>query len=514
MVVSLLAPLPWADPADAKSGLGSGTQLQLSAHHEYQLGNLPGVDSGDLRTVYQQLNFGIEALGLHADARTEGFRSSADGRDYSHLAQRSLSYTYDRLQATVGHFYGIVGKGLLLHAFELPGVLTEGRGTRRRYQLIRDLDGFQVEFRWRNVDVMSLRGSPVNSDLPPQLNGIDRRNGLVTGGAITADLGSDVEVGAGTLEYESGTLRERGVTVYSRVGLSRLLQSLGKGNWYADLSGEYAQLDPDAGRWFSLDRELARALYVASTVTGERWGLSLEYKNYRDFAIPSVNNPPTLIREHDTYLLNRQTHALLADDETGFQAELSSSLPHDVGLTASFNRATRRGRATEIDRHLHEYFVQVDSPLGDHQHGQLFADFARNRILENERRITAGARWEWDASAVYSAAIDMQYQDVERRFGATRFPFADLLMELEFSRFPGWNGSLQWQRSTDELETGAAESGATYWWSLGASWHYRHGQSASLFAGRRRTGLACTAGTCYEVLGFEGVELRLVNRIL
>ena len=28
----------------------------------------------------------------------------------------------------------------------------------------------------------------------------------------------------------------------------------------------------------------------------------------------------------------------------------------------------------------------------------------------------------------------------------------------------------------------------------------------------RRSGLACTAGTCYEVLGFEGIEMRLLNR--
>jgi len=33
-----------------------------------------------------------------------------------------------------------------------------------------------------------------------------------------------------------------------------------------------------------------------------------------------------------------------------------------------------------------------------------------------------------------------------------------------------------------------------------------------LFLGKRRGGLACTAGTCYQVQPFEGVELRLVSR--
>jgi hypothetical protein len=34
-----------------------------------------------------------------------------------------------------------------------------------------------------------------------------------------------------------------------------------------------------------------------------------------------------------------------------------------------------------------------------------------------------------------------------------------------------------------------------------------------LFAGQRRGGRACTAGTCYDVLSFKGVELRLTSRL-
>jgi hypothetical protein len=34
----------------------------------------------------------------------------------------------------------------------------------------------------------------------------------------------------------------------------------------------------------------------------------------------------------------------------------------------------------------------------------------------------------------------------------------------------------------------------------------------TLFAGQRREGIACTAGTCYVVEPFEGVELRITSR--
>ena len=106
-----------------------------------------------------------------------------------------------------------------------------------------------------------------------------------------------------------------------------MLARLGLTGVYADFQGEYAQRDVAFDRFFSLDRDLGRALYLAATLASGPWGLSLEYKDYEDFALEHINNPPPLIREHSAYLLNRITHDVLADDEQGYQAELSYVLP-------------------------------------------------------------------------------------------------------------------------------------------------------------------------------------------
>ena len=488
------------------------SQPQLTAHHEYQLGNLPGSEPGDLRTVYQQLNFGFETSGLLASLRSEAFRSSAGGRDYFHLAQRSLSYRQSGFEATAGTYYTLVGSGLLLHAFELPGVVTENRVSRRRYQITQDLGGFQVRYRRGDVDLLLLTGSPVDSELAPGQKGPERRGGRVSGGAFSARPWAEFEVGMGVLDFDG---EERGATTHARVRFGSLLKALGLRDWYGDLYGEYARIDPALDSWFSLDREHARGLYLASTFTGGAWGLSLELKDYDDFNFPTINNPPTLIREHEAFLLNRQTHTLLPDDETGIQAELTWALPRQVGLIAAWNLATRRGsRPGEEAKSLSEYFLQLDSPVGETFHGQGFLDFARSRILQNERRITAGTRWDWSAGRRYSVAADLQFQDVDRRFGSRRFPYENLHAAAEVTRYPAWTWSLQLQRSNDPLEIGASESGVTYWWALGTSWLFRDAHTANLFAGKRRTGLACTGGTCYEVLGFEGVEIRLTSRVL
>ena len=94
----------------------------------------------------------------------------------------------------------------------------------------------------------------------------------------------------------------------------------------------------------------------------------------------------------------------------------------------------------------------------------------------------------------------MHYEDVHLSLGAS---LADA-GSLGFS----------WDRTTDPLDP-SQEAGRTAPLHLvgwNASARVAEGHDAVLFVGKRRGGLACTAGTCYQVLPFEGAELRLVSR--
>jgi hypothetical protein len=276
-----------------------------------------------------------------------------------------------------------------------------------------------------------------------------------------------------------------------------------------ELYGEYAQRDAHPGRWFSLDRDQARGLYLSASLAAGTWGLSLEHKNYRDFLIADINNPPPLIREHEAYLLNRLTHVLLPDDETGTQLEASYTFAGGQSLLFNHTRANRPGD----DLHLRSYFLQFDTPLGAGLHAQFLGDLSRSTILQDERRRTLGTRWEWQALADHAFSADLQFQDVDRRFGELELPFENLYLSLGWTGARTWSAALVLQRATDILETGAAPSGASYWTGFNTGWRLGENHHLDLFAGQRRSGLACTAGTCYEVLGFEGVELRMVNQL-
>ena len=488
-------------------------ELGLSTLTEAQVGNLPGARPADLRTVYHQFSLDYALADFRFGVRGETFGASAANRTYGQFLQRSASYRREGFEATAGHFYTIVGSGLLLHAFELPGVITEARGSRRRYQIVRDLDGIRLRYRARRAVVLLLRGAPVNSTLPPGLEGVDRRPDALHAGSLQLKPHPHFDVGFSAIRYPAGRRQETGAAFNARWRLAPLLARLGLAGVHADLQGEYAQRDVALDRFFSLDRSLGRALYLAATLASGPWGLSLEFKDYQDFALEHINNPPPLIREHSAYLLNRITHDVLADDEQGYQAELSCALPGGQTLTANATRATRRGDpGADDDRLLREFFVQMDSPLGQRADVQIFADFGHNKILLDEKSRLLGTRWEWSKDGFSTFEFDAQFQDVDRRFGVLAYPYTNHYYALAVHRAPGLSAAVQVQRSSDELETGAGPSGITWWQGLNIGADIREGHSLDIFAGKRRSGLACTAGICYEVLGLKGVEVRLLNR--
>ena len=488
-------------------------ELRLSTLTEAQVGNLPGAQPSDLRTIYHQFSLDYAVADLQFGVRGETFGASASSRNYGELLQRSAVYRRSGFEATIGNFYTIVGSGLLLHAFELPGVITEERGRRRRYQIVRDLDGVQVRYRAKRAEVLLLRGAPINSALPPGLEGIDRRPDALHAGSLQLKPHPHFDVGVSAIRYPAGRRQETSAAFNARWRLAPVLARLGLAGVYADLQGEYAQRDVALDRFFSLDRSLGRALYLAATLASGPWGLSLEYKDYEDFALEHINNPPPLIREHSAYLLNRITHDVLADDEQGYQAELSYVLPSGQTLTANATRATRRGDLGAADDDaLREFFVEVDSPLGQRADVQLFADFSHNQILLDDKSRLLGTRWAWSPDEFYTFEFDAQFQDVDRRFGDLALPYTNHYYALAVHRAPSLSAAVQIQRTSDELETGADPSGITWWRGLNIGADIGEGHIINVFAGQRRSGLACTAGICYEVLGFKGVEVRLLNR--
>ena len=69
-------------------------------------------------------------------------------------------------------------------------------------------------------------------------------------------------------------------------------------------------------------------------------GFSLEWKNYQNFLIASgINKPPAVAREHSYLVLNRSTHVLLPDNESGVQFEFFYQLNNYNLITLNYTQA-------------------------------------------------------------------------------------------------------------------------------------------------------------------------------
>ncbi|MBK7703046.1 MAG: hypothetical protein IPI34_09245 [bacterium] len=79
-----------------------------------------------------------------------------------------------------------------------------------------------------------------------------------------------------------------------------------------------------------------------------------------------------------------------------------------------------------------------------------------------------------------------------------------LALQVEFSNDP--------DEKDDPLTFDVVETEPRRWVALVAVAPLNRRHEATLFAGSRRGGTACTSGTCYLVPDFTGAELRLVSR--
>jgi len=102
-----------------------------------------------------------------------------------------------------------------------------------------------------------------------------------------------------------------------------------------------------------------------------------------------------------------------------------------------------------------------------------------------------------------------------RAFGATLEAYEDRYATLAFA----WAGrvtiAVVHQTTDDPNEATDAATGERFrraYDALEANIDLGGRHQVHVFWGQRRGGLACTAGTCYKVRGFEGVSARLVSR--
>ena len=482
-------------------------QMTISGLTEVQRGEVPGSDSTAISTAYNQFDIDFTQRGLQAGLRVEVYNTWGADRETYQITQKYVRWNNGSARVEIGNYYAILGRGLTLRAFELPGVVLEDAIYRLRYSPVQDLEGAMAAWTGDRLATKALIGRPVLSDIPPGAKtgspprGISRRGDWVAGGEFAARLFSNFKLGVTGVHIaprDSLVANNWAWSGFADLDLSPLL---GKVGLYGNFYGEYAQRDS------SVD---GHGLYVSGNVGNAHLGLSVEYKNY-DNLLLGFNDPPSLIREHTAFLLNRATHVLLLPNEQGYQIEATYTRPELGNFTANVSYA-RNDLAPTVQTFFRERHLAFDLYKFDDLNAAIFYNWGKDDLSNIDAHRTAGAVLETAIGNGHTLGLDIQYQR------AVHFEdqpnFANAYGAFSFHHKRGFGAALVIDHTTDPFEVDRAETfeietGSRTFYSLHLNARFGTHLDAIVFAGERRGGTACTSGTCYQVLPFKGVEMRL-----
>jgi hypothetical protein len=473
-------------------------QAQLSGNNlfEFQLGNIPEEDPADLTTHYDQFNLRYRYKSIQANFRYEHFLSQDPSRSYNRLTQYSVKYRKKGLELEVGNFNEILGNGLLLRAYEIPASVFEDQGYRVRHGFYRDLRGFAAKYNRKWGYVKALRGATLANTLPPTLDEDKRR----------PDLTEALETGVNFFGQTAGIVVMRNTNDQSKDNFYALLL---KGNVSALLSYnlEFAHNFAPGISIFGLEDEARYGIYGSLNYSYGSFGLSAEYKDYHDLLIGAgSSDPPTLVKEHKYRLLNRNIHVPQYFSESGTQLEAYYSFGNGSRLLLNYARAVNELNRTFV---FSEYFAEYFFYVGTKNTFTIFTDYSEEPIKFEDHRYTGGLTWEYAFRGRHSILLEVEYQSVERNVSEKEV-FENFVLIAGYSRSPGTSVSLTWELSSDSYLTAGDDFRS--WIGMNISHQLNARNTLSLFAGQRRGGPACTSGICYEVLDFQGVELRLKTK--
>jgi hypothetical protein len=449
---------------------------------ETQFGKLP-TDSISFGTAYDRGVLGYNYNKITAGVTLENYYTRYQERNYTNVTQYSIQYTSDILHVSLGKFNETIGRGILLRSFEIPGAILEDQGYRSRNYFIRDVQGMSAKLLLKNSTTKVIWGKPLNNVFPPNQNNTVRRIDEIK--TIYSDYTFKKQtIGASLLSLTN----VKGNSNYGMLTLSGVISPTV--NYYTEFANDIANSS-------------THAYYGNINFIFENLGITTEVKDYTNFLLGSgFNEVPALIKEHTYRVLNRSTHVVQPLNESGYQIEVYYTFP-DASVVTINNSISKNDFGQNYV--YQEYFAEYDFSTANQHDLKLFVDYAVDPLKDQSNRISAGIYIDWKITEKSSIKTEYEFQNFER----AAYNVQNQVFILGYSHKSKWIVALVTELSNDPFLTD--KSGKT-WIGGNLKYQVNNGNSLQLFAGQRRGGPACNAGICYEVLDYEGAELRWTSR--
>lgn len=463
------------------------SQVNITTLADFQYGKLPNESADPFPSFYDRTEIDYRKNGFSIGTTLEQYYTTFDGRSYFDLSQVTLGYKKKKWDIKLGNFYETLGRGILLRSFEFPGAVIEDIGFRSRNYFHRDLLGASVKYRTKKITLHAIRADVLNNVLPPTFDREERRTDIVT--ALSTSY-----------KYVKG--HEAGITFMNREqsngNTKNYLNGILKGKVISGLDyyGEYAR---------SLDED-DFALYTGLTGYTGNFGFSLEYKNYKNFVLGAgINEPPAGVKQQTYRVLNRSIHVSNPLNEEGYQVDLFYNF--NDGTVINFNHSLAANTFGNTKFTFRQYFFEIQSAIGENIDYKFFIDYSKDPFKGEDNRFSLGLYTDIGINEKMRFLPELEYQTFKRN-GSNVYNFNALLgLNINSKIFIAALGEL----TNDPFLLFDDKPTKLY---LGNTVRYKYSNrhTLQLFFGERRGGPQCSAGVCYEILDFKGVELRWIGK--
>lgn len=502
-------------------------QVTVTNVLENQVGN-SRIGEENRTGFYDQLNIRNIQNNIYMGIKLETYGSSTDSLEgYTALSQKYIEYRTNQVRLRVGNFYNIFGNGIAMRSFDLPGLILEDFRTRSRYSPFRDLDGLMLQFNNSEYEINLIKGTPVESTSSPEFPDTSRRRGSVEGAELNYKDIEMLDFGASYIHIipEQGDDNE----VYSfsvRLNSEWLHSIIAIEDLFIDIEAEYSIRDRDLfSEGFSISNNDPHALFLAFSLDYGKFSFITEYKDYIGYNL-GINDPPSLVKEHTHPLLNRDTHVLIPKNEKGIQFEGNYFFGESSTLTINVSSAKNDIFLNETN--FYERFTEFSHKINSDLKGSFYFAHSKDEFNAISSRTTFGVTADYIINERIGSSFEVAFQNATRDFeyyldknDSSRFftptDFSSTFLSASVGISQILNFGIVAERSTDPDETDLPstfeiETDPKWWPSVNLSFDAGSANEFRVFLGDRRGGTACTAGTCYELLPFKGLEIRLISR--
>jgi hypothetical protein len=194
-------------------------------------------------------------------------------------------------------------------------------------------------------------------------------------------------------------------------------------------------------------------------------------------------------------------------DEEGYQLDVFIDV--NDKSTINLNHAIAINQFGGVKFTFQEYMMEWSSSVAEDIDYKIFVNYSEDPFKAQQQRVSAGTYWDITIGEKMRLLPEVEYQRFERGTNSVSNHSYALGWQADDKLFV----SMLVEGTTDPFLIESAD--ATQRWYVGSNIRFKpnYKNTFQLFIGERRGGPLCSAGVCYEILDFKGVEVRWTTRL-